>query len=429
MLVLIVALSAVSLAGCGVHGLHMAQSPLLKIFAARSGHIAYVGNDGNLYVADQSGSTTKLTSDAGDLNGTHVTYVSPTWGPAGQRIAYARYETNTSTGASAVRFDILNWKTKHLVVAFQSDHLKPFYFDWSPDGKHVAVLSDSGGSSLQVGVVTADRTNSYVKLDGGSPYYWTWSADGSSLIAHTDFTASSGGRLSIVPLADPANRVNLKGTFGLFQTPSLLPNGDIVAVEQSQGKTQLAAIDAATHTTTPFGPAGTGGFLFSVSPNGEMLAYVDAEKVKGTPSSVLHVWSFTQHKLVQTVTEKSTVGFYWSPDSKLIAYYSPAKNAKKVDPAYAQIGSLPEVTLRVLDVTSGSSWQIATFPLTQGLLSTLPYFDQYQHSQTVWSPNSKYLLFTAYTNKGVPGIFVANANGNIKPAAIADGDSAVWSRK
>lgn len=429
-LVLVAALSAVvSLTGCGVHGLRIAQSPLLKIFAARSGHIAYVGNDGNLYVADQSGSKTALTSDAGDRNGTHVTYVSPTWEPGGQRLAYARYTANPSTGSSTVQLDILNWKTKHLVDAFQSDHLKPFYFDWSPDGKHVAVLSDAGGGSLQLGIVTADRSGSYVKLDSGSPYYWTWTANGDSLVSHTDFTGTSGGRVSVIPLADPSNLVNLKESFGLFQAPAVLPNGDVVAVEQSNGKTQLAAINTKTQTTTRFAPAGTGGFLFSPSPNGKMMAYVEAERVNGKVSGVLHVWSFAENKDVGTVKENSTIGFYWSPDSSRIAYFTPALDTKKVNGAFAQIGSLPEVTLRVLDVSSGNTWPIATFPLTQGLLSTLPYTDQYQHSQTIWSPNSRYLLFTAYTNKGVPGIFVAGASGNVRPSVIAEGDSAVWSWK
>jgi len=424
---LVMAALVATVTGCGIRGLRVPQSPLLKIFVARSGHIAFVGTDGNLYLADQSGSTTKLTNDAQSSNGSHVTYVSPVWSPDGRQLAYARYLTDPASGNSTASLQVLDLKTHRDVNTFTSEQLQPFYFDWAPDGRRIAVLSDHSGT-LELGVVRAERPGSYHEIDSGSPYYWAWTADGNKIVSHTDFTAKNGGRVSIIPVDDPQKKVDLRGDFELFQAPAVLPNGDIVTVESSGTSSRLAAVSPSGTGSELFAPNGEEGFLFSVSPNGKLLAYLDSQSIDGTMRSVLHVWDLVAHKELQALDKLSVLAFYWAPDSSKIAFFIPAAG-EKVDGSYAQIPSLPHVSLEVLDVRSGKFWNLAAFPLTQGLLSTLPYTDQYQHSQTIWSPNSSYLVYTAYTPRGLPGVFVAEADGNIKPTKIADGDFAVWSWK
>ena len=79
------------------------------------------------------------------------------------------------------------------------------------------------------------------------------------------------------------------------------------------------------------------------------------------------------------------------------------------------------------NAATGKTWLIARFPLSRGLLDVLPFFDQYQRSASLWSPDSKYLVFTAVSADGRPGLYVVRADGNIKPRFLAAGDFAFWS--
>ena len=87
------------------------------------------------------------------------------------------------------------------------------------------------------------------------------------------------------------------------------------------------------------------------------------------------------------------------------------------------------VRLMGFDAVTGKTWLIARFPPSRGFFDVLPFFDQYQRSSTIWSPDSRFISFTALTDQGTPGIFVARADGNIKPRFIASGDEAFWSSR
>ena len=68
------------------------QNPLLSTLERKSGFIAYIGADGNLYVSDQAGGKqAQLTDDATDpLNQPveFVTYQLPTWSQDGNQLAF-----------------------------------------------------------------------------------------------------------------------------------------------------------------------------------------------------------------------------------------------------------------------------------------------------------------------------------------------------
>lgn len=63
------------------------------------------------------------------------------------------------------------------------------------------------------------------------------------------------------------------------------------------------------------------------------------------------------------------------------------------------------------------------------MFSVLPYFDQFQRSATIWSPDSRLILFTALTAGGSPGLFVARADRTLTPRFLSSGDYAFWSWK
>ena len=61
------------------------------------------------------------------------------------------------------------------------------------------------------------------------------------------------------------------------------------------------------------------------------------------------------------------------------------------------------VRLMGCDAATGKTWLIARFPPSRGFFNVLPFFDQYQRSSTPWSPDSRFIGFTAITNQGTSG--------------------------
>ena len=82
-----------------------------------------------------------------------------------------------------------------------------------------------------------------------------------------------------------------------------------------------------------------------------------------------------------------------------------------------------------MDARNGKSHSVAAFPPSERFLSVIPFFDQYHASLTIWSPDSKNLVVSAYGNDGNPGIWVVEASGHLDPRHIAEGWLGFWSWK
>ena len=116
------------------------------------------------------------------------------------------------------------------------------------------------------------------------------------------------------------------------------------------------------------------------------------------------------------------------PNSKTIAFLEPATSGT-LDSQFQQSDQQIVLRLAGCDPRTGKTWTIALFPTSRGMLNLLPFFDQYQHSSKIWSPDSRHLVFTALSADGSPGLFIARADGNLKPVPLVGGDSAFWSWK
>ncbi|NUM43730.1 MAG: hypothetical protein HUU38_03420 [Anaerolineales bacterium] len=81
-----------------------------------------------------------------------------------------------------------------------------------------------------------------------------------------------------------------------------------------------------------------------------------------------------------------------------------------------------------MDTQTGDNRRLITFQPTDGLLAVLPYFDQYHHSATIWSPDSTHLVYTALDRAGIPGVWVIPISGGT-PTQLAEGTQAFWSWK
>ena len=123
---------------------------------------------------------------------------------------------------------------------------------------------------------------------------------------------------------------------------------------------------------------------------------------------------------------------FWSPNSRQVACLAPARPENgdlSIDTMFA-VEQRVYIALRVADVRTGSSRFVTVSPPTQGYArNVLPFFDQYQRSATMWSPNSRRLTFSATTSRDFPGVFVAAASGRFRPVFSGPGDLPFWSRR
>ena len=426
------ALGAAILSSCGTRGVQVPQSPLLKFFERPSGLIVFIAPDGNVRVIDQKGGGSRaLTFDAGARGGGRMIYTSAAWAPDGRQVAFARMTVDQASQVTDASLFTSGKDGRNLTRILSGPHLRPFYLYWSPDSKLVSLLSsvDQEGS-LELGVAPAGVEGGYRTLDRGSPFYWAWRADSRALVEHvnTGQPGADGERLSLLNLGPEVSRALIKADPGVFQAPSFSADGKNVAyatTSEAVSTLHLGAVDGSADR-----PVATdrGAMFLAFSRNDRRLAYLAALSLQPVPLGTLSVVDMGKGGAKRTLKEEPVAEFFWSPDGRTLAFVVP-DSADGVDPMFAQGDSLAYVRLMGFDVVTARTWTIARFPPSRGFFGILPFFDQYQRSSTIWSPDSRFLAFTAVTADGSPGIFVSRADGNIVPRFIAGGDDAFWSPK
>ncbi len=79
---------------------------------------------------------------------------------------------------------------------------------------------------------------------------------------------------------------------------------------------------------------------------------------------------------------------------------------------------LPRLALKVVDVFTGLSEEIAIFEPTRSFVEQfLPFFDQYARSHRVWSPASDALVFSVLGPDGVGTVTRFGLDGSVTPLA------------
>jgi TolB protein len=398
--------------------------------SASSGVIAYVGTDGNIYSIDQNGSQpTAITQDA---SGGIQNYQFPAWSPDSQRVSYLGIQDGSSSSSSANVYTAAP-DGKDKVRVFQSQEESPFYFFWSPDGRYLSFLAaDAATNGLDLQLVPA-RGGEPKSLGKGSPFYWDWSPDSQTIIVHVGGDASTNpdARLAFLNLATQAEK-KLDLRPGVFQAPAWSPNGKqlilSIAVANRPDALMLLKADGSVEKTfdTSSGPQ-----AFGWSPDGKRIAYLVP---KGADSQglfrTLKLFDLASQQSKLIVQEDEVMAFFWSPDGQKIAYFIPLLAPQPTGPqGISQTQPSFQLSLLVYDVGSEASHQVVSFTSTNEFLTLIPFFDQYQHSAALWSPDSQHLVVSAIDPNGKAGIYVVNASGTGSMENIAAGSLAFWSWK
>ena len=104
--ILIYTLGAFLIASCLPRDMQVPQSPLLSVLERKSGLIAYLGVDGNMYVSDQAGGNlTQLTDDGlmPQSQGDPLLYYQyPTWSRDGSQLAFIGVNSDGAQTTSQV---------------------------------------------------------------------------------------------------------------------------------------------------------------------------------------------------------------------------------------------------------------------------------------------------------------------------------------
>jgi len=415
------------------------QSPSPQ--SAQNGLIAYLGPDGNVYTIDENGGhLTPITQDAQrQLNsGNSIRlYQHPTWSHDGRHLAFVAIEV--SEGEQIARLLVATSETAEITEIFSDSAETPFYLYWSPDNERVSFLTSAPNAPhLFLRLAFLNGEDSRI-VDTGQPYYWVWAPGGEQIFVHEGGSTVSNpdARLSLFsPDDDPSPYVGAGPTqsfalsAGIFQAPAWSPDGErLLAAIKGEGQGELTLLDrngAATQTIAQFNTS----ISFSWSPNGEQIAYLATTPESGGFLGPLTLLSNADPASRRVTSEETVLAYFWAPDSQKIAYLTPDTsegiNASLIS---TQAQASFQLALHVMDVQTGATHSLTTFQPTDDFLSILPFFDQYHHSATLWSPDSTKLVYPALNGDNEAGVWVVQADGGTPPALLAEGTLAFWSWK
>lgn len=419
------------ISSCLPQNVQVPQSPLLSTLERKSGLIAYIGIDGNMYVSDQGGGKlSQLTKDASATNqsGEFNFYQLPTWSLDGNQLAFVGTSGTSSNPTSKLYVANIADEKTHEIYTSQSE--LPIYLYWSPDDANVSFISTSvSGQSLILQSVPAAGGERTI-IDTGSPYYWSWAPDGRTLITHSGGAQNSTTpeHLAFIQLQDSdIIEDGLDTKPASFQAPAWSPDGShILLTRSADGKKEIILTD------------GTGAFekslgsfklntAFGWSSDSQKVAFIDGtQSMAAGVIGALNVVDIETDKKVSV--GENVVAFYWSPNSEKVAYFIPLLMNDPAGGTDAQSQQLL-LQLNMLDVKTGESRELFTYQPTEQFKSILPYFDQYHQSNTIWSPDNNNLVLSFIDQEGNPGIAIVAASGQLEPRQLAQGYLAFWSWK
>ncbi|HJS19545.1 MAG TPA: hypothetical protein VJ785_12420 [Anaerolineales bacterium] len=433
-IILTLLFSALLVTSCLPADTQIPQSPLLPFLERKSGLIAYVGADWNIYTSDQAGGNQVAhTDDAvipSEATGAYRFYTHPTWSRDGASLGFVAMSGQGTDVSSEVY--IANVEEEPAQKVFTSESEQPVYLYWSPDNAELSFISSTAdGRSLVLQSVSSGREERTV-IDTGSPYYWSWAPDGRTMIVHTGSPQSTvPEHLAFLQVDSEVVEQGIDALPATFQAPAWSPDGSrILMTRLGEDDTKEIILTDSRGEFDRVIDSYDLNTAFAWSNNSDRVAYIKGEQTLGAGTfGTFHVLDLeTSEELFE---DEQVYAFFWSPNDRKIAYFTPvlseAPAEEQQGDSTAQAQQQVFLQLQVLDVETGESRDLFTFRPTDQFAAVMPYFDQYHQSATIWSPDSNNLVLSFLTNEGQAGIAVVAASGQLEPRLLAPGYLAFWS--
>ena len=399
--------------------------------------IAYIGVDGNLYSVSPDGSDQRRVAGEVEVAAQPVRvmpvqmtrqpdpvfYTWPTWSPDGRKLAVSRV---TIEGPSSidVRLHSITLATGAAIQLYQNPAGVapiiapgvPHYMYWSPDSNRLAFLAQ-GPQGQTLFVSPVDDPARLGTVISGAPLYLAWSTGNRFLLLHV------GQDMLLSDVTTFEQPRDLGARSPVFRAPAWSPGGAKMAYidDDPEGGNALFVADVDGQNGRPIAPVGD-SVAFLWSPSRDWIALVETDGASYPVYKGLKVVEL-EDGTVRTLTDEGVLSFFWSPDGGTIAYVA-------FDP------SAGHLTWKVVDPEGGQPRKLADFTPTNELLTMMTFFDQYAYSNSLWSPDSRHLVFSGQlvsagddSGNSLDGfqVYVIDIDSPGSPKAIAEGSVAFWS--
>lgn len=394
------------------------------------GQIAFLDAIGNVGIIRPDGSQVDaITDDAGpqDASSAIRRYDGIAWSQVSGHLAFTE-RVDGPRGELQERVLVVEAGSGETQSAFERAGSSPFYLYWAPHDQSLTFLASRiGQTDLELWLW---RVGELQRLDQGQPYYWAWSPLGDSIVTHVGGAGQSGriGRL----LGPGEASAALQETPAVFQAPAFSPDGSRVIVASGTGSARLLTVLNADGSRIQELVRVSRAVAFDWSPTGETLAFVEQQSADIDGFGELMLLDMTDPEDSQPYATgiEQVAAFFWSPNGDRIAALTPVLEQRGRDEQIRREIQAGELRLRlvVLDVASGEVHSVTEFVPTAAFLGIVPFYDQYQRSSTIWSPDGEGLVFTGRRPDGFGGLFVVDLRGDdLVPRLVARAELAFWS--
>lgn len=416
-----------SLIGGILLGCQLAPSPAATPSApVRSGRLAYIGGDGNVYITTPDRSQTVAVTDDATAAAEYPgrSYHRLSWSPDG-RLAFAA----VTRSGSQTRSTLYVAETPAALprIVGQSDQHFVIYIYWSPTAcpdqpstcRRLAYLIEEDDSiSLRLVELEANRVDNR-RVGQGRPFYFAWSPDGRRMVWHTGGARRHNERAKLVLYdIERGQAEDLPQPPGLFIAPAWSPQGDrwlgVSAEAKIDSLQSFGSGQPDTLTSAPNGQA-----VFAWSPDGQQVAYAVRARPGDPFYGPVHIfdWQTGQSRRV-TDAGFQILGFFWSPDGQRLAYLT-----------WLPVHDATWMQWRVYHLAENRDRGYKVFEPSFQMNFIVNSFNQYAQSDRFWSPDSRYLVYADRDQSLVERVWLIDtwAEDGSQALLVDEGAIGLWS--